>query len=544
MRIAAPWGVFLICLGTLALGCSHPSVDCPKAFKTCGEICVDTATDVANCGACGTACAAGQVCSAGTCATTCQTGLNACGGSCRDLQTDAANCGACGTACGPGQYCTAGVCGCPPGMAHCGPTVLVWSDSSSFYPTAPEAPSAVQRLHGNAITTTSGSFADFVPAYDAGGFDVVVWDETNFFMAAAAVSRLNDWVSCGGRLIINAFPIIYPAPSATLGKLLGITAANPYCTSTGPDKSIFPDKSTVDLWSPLVAVPSPLAPTQPNLWNTFCGIPYPMAYELTPAAGGTIAGRFDTAGTGPGAIAVTRNGHVVVHAFNASDYRLADANTDGVPDIQALYENEIAYVVKQGPPGLTCSPVETYDVPVWPIAPWTAAGGAYGTVSAACVHDGANGFTDNVGGGGLGDWYYRTDVTVGNPGDKLSMWVQTNSTASTGRIWMGFGSNSTSTWSMDIAPNVGSINLFRNNTYSTYSILATAPQTFSVSTWYRMEVEFGAAGALTGRLYGSDGITLLNTVTGTAVGFTPGGVAFRSWGPTTANCVDTIKVYH
>ncbi|MFO0650036.1 MAG: hypothetical protein U0326_27695 [Polyangiales bacterium] len=41
----------------------------------------------------------GQVCSAGACVTSCATGTTSCGGSCRDLQSDRANCGMCGTAC-------------------------------------------------------------------------------------------------------------------------------------------------------------------------------------------------------------------------------------------------------------------------------------------------------------------------------------------------------------------------------------------------------------------------------------------------------------
>lgn len=550
MRNAAKWGVVLLAsLGFLAAGCGGSS--CPSHFKTCGKACVDIYTDPANCGACGKACAGGEVCSSGACGQSCPVGETACGGSCRDLQTDDANCGTCGTACNPGQHCTAGACACPPGIPNCGPTVLVYSDVPTFtYPTPPEAIAASARLKGSAIapSTAGCSFAGFNAAYDAGGFDVVVWDQVNCFLVAPAASRLNDWVTCGGRLIINAFPIIYPAPSATLGTLLGITAASPYCTSTGPDKSIFPDKSAVDLWSQPVAVGSSLAPTQPNLWSPYCGLPYPMGYQLTPAVAGTIAGRFDTAGTGPGAIAVTRNGHVVVQAFNPSDYRMTDANADGVPDVQALYANEIAYVVKQGPPGLTCSSVETFDG-VWPLAPWKAAGAAYGSTTAACAHDGASGFSETTGGNGPGLWYYRTDVTVGNPGQKLSMWIQTPSTASAGLFLLGFGSKTTGGWSFAALAGAGpaaanNLYFFNNTTWGTYTSVANVALTFATSTWYRMEVEFGSAGAVTGRLYGSDGMTVLGTLTTTLTGLTPGGVAIQVTGQgAAAACADTIKVY-
>jgi hypothetical protein len=553
MRNAAKWGVVLLAsLGFLVVGCSSSS--CPGHFKTCGNACVDIYTDPANCGACGTACASGNVCSAGACALSCVATETACGGSCRDLQTDDANCGACGTACNPGQHCAAGACGCPPGMPHCGPTVLLYCDTQSFYPApaAPEAIPAIESLKGSFIgpfATSGSNFPAFDAAYDLGAFDVVVFDDSDWFIhppfGQEVVARLNDWVSCGGRLIFNSLSAMWyggavGTPNPALASLLGVDFANFYC---GTPKDIFPDTTAANLWSGVASVPTPLHATEVSPWSGFCPSGYPLSYDLAPRAGGSIAARFTTAGTGTGAIAVTHGGRVIVHGFNPSEYRVADSNGDGKPDIQELYANEIAYVVKQGPPGLTCSSVEHFFTGPWPIPPWTAAGAAYGVVSAACAHDGANGFTDNVGGGGVGDWYYRTDVSVGNPGQKLSMWVRTGNTASSGRIFMGFGSNATSTWSMDIAPNAGSINLFRNNPYSSYSGLATASQAFSLNTWYRMEVEFGAAGAVTGRLYASDGVTVLNTITATLAGFTPGGVAFRSWGPTTANCVDTIKVY-
>jgi len=82
---------------------------------------VDTKTDWSNCGACGTACKAGQVCSAGSCKLSCQSGLTDCSGLCVNLKTDQYNCGACGTACKIGTYCCAGGCVDPTTNAsHCG----------------------------------------------------------------------------------------------------------------------------------------------------------------------------------------------------------------------------------------------------------------------------------------------------------------------------------------------------------------------------------------------------------------------------------------
>ncbi|MBK8996274.1 MAG: choice-of-anchor L domain-containing protein [Myxococcales bacterium] len=95
---------------------------CKGGTTECSNKCVDTQIDPANCGACGTACATGQVCSAGQCASSCLGATTECSGKCVDTQIDPANCGACGTACTTGQVCSAGQCAsqCLGGTVLCG----------------------------------------------------------------------------------------------------------------------------------------------------------------------------------------------------------------------------------------------------------------------------------------------------------------------------------------------------------------------------------------------------------------------------------------
>ncbi|MFO0602792.1 MAG: MXAN_6577-like cysteine-rich protein [Polyangiales bacterium] len=114
---------------------------CEGGFADCdgapGDGCeVDTRTDNVNCGACGNACPAGQVCSNGACAATCAAPLTRCtdasaadrraGDSCANTANDPANCGRCGAACNLDHVavhaCTAGACAvvrCAAGYADC-----------------------------------------------------------------------------------------------------------------------------------------------------------------------------------------------------------------------------------------------------------------------------------------------------------------------------------------------------------------------------------------------------------------------------------------
>jgi hypothetical protein len=85
-------------------------LSCATGSTECSGVCRDLQTDIANCGACGMMCPAGQICARGACVVSCAVGQTNCTGVCRDLQTDLSNCGSCGTACPAGQVCSAGTC--------------------------------------------------------------------------------------------------------------------------------------------------------------------------------------------------------------------------------------------------------------------------------------------------------------------------------------------------------------------------------------------------------------------------------------------------
>ena len=90
--------------GTCALSCGGGTTKC-------GDKCVDTASDEVNCGSCGNACKSGEMCSASKCAVTCSGGTSNCDGKCLDLNSDPANCGGCAKACASGEVCSGGKCG-------------------------------------------------------------------------------------------------------------------------------------------------------------------------------------------------------------------------------------------------------------------------------------------------------------------------------------------------------------------------------------------------------------------------------------------------
>ena len=97
-------------------GTDEPADTCADSLSLCNGACVDLSSDGNNCGSCGNACSAEQVCSGGVCSAECGANLTPCGQSCVDLNTSILNCGGCGVACQSGQSCQGGVCtGTPTG---------------------------------------------------------------------------------------------------------------------------------------------------------------------------------------------------------------------------------------------------------------------------------------------------------------------------------------------------------------------------------------------------------------------------------------------
>jgi hypothetical protein len=155
---------------------------------------------------------------------------------------------------------------------------------------------------------------------------------------------------------------------------------------------------------------------------------------------------------------------------------------------------------------------------------YTEVGGTSGTsLSTAAAHDGNFGLLDSAAAG----WTYRNDITL-EQGDVISGWVKFANVADARAYW-GFGASSAGTFSVVLAPNTNQFIIQENNNYS-YTDLSAASQTFSANKWYRVELDWGEGGEMTAKLFDSDGITELNSVTGTSNLFTEGGIAFRGFG--------------
>ena len=143
----------------------------------------------------------------------------------------------------------------------------------------------------------------------------------------------------------------------------------------------------------------------------------------------------------------------------------------------------------------------------------------------SAAHDGANGLVDSNG----TDWIYRNDSGTGvKAGDTISTWLRFSETAD-GRAYFGFGAGAYGTYSVVAAANTGEFQIQLNANYGN-RVLATVPQDFQADHWYRLEVVWGTDGKIVGKLYDSDGVTLIQSVSAVNRWITAGGIAFRATG--------------
>jgi len=144
------------------------------------------------------------------------------------------------------------------------------------------------------------------------------------------------------------------------------------------------------------------------------------------------------------------------------------------------------------------------------------------TTTTAAAHDGTFGLDMSNSSG----WIYRNDSAAQiKQGETISVWVQL-ATAADGRAYFGFGASGSGTLSVVLGANTGQFIIQDNSGYG-FTNLSSVSQGYLANHWYLVQVAWGIGGAITARLYDSNGTSLLNTVKATDNNITSGGIAFR-----------------
>jgi|GEM_PF-3264374 len=283
------------------------------------------------------------------------------------------------------------------------------------------------------------------------------------------------------------------------------------------------NSATVDTYN-IAFIASGQTIVTPFVWIPPAAGTYAIEVYVVPVIGETItANNYDTR-----SVVVTAEPDIWVNP-GGFDFAVQTGMTDS--DIMTIGNNGLGilnYTI-----GVSSGTIEDFEnAGSWPWAPWISPVGGGGIKSAAAAHDGSYGLTDT---GSTNNWRYRTDYTVGNPGDKMSVWVRSPSVD--GRVYFGFGATASGCWSLVFAPNTNQFMFQQNTGYSGFMNLNSVVQVYTAS-WYRMEIEWMTSTSLIGRLYDSSGSTLINTVSQTIAGLTPSGVSLRSF---LGNQIDTLE---
>lgn len=183
----------------------------------------------------------------------------------------------------------------------------------------------------------AGNQGEFDTKYMAGGFDVVMYVTQDSDTVYNNEHHLIDWVNNGGRLIFQYGKL---ETRVNLAATLGVSV-----TDAGDHTEVYAELATRDLFRDEQHLPISL--TRGTSMTDH-------GDELTLSAGGYLAARYGSA-AGPGAVAVTHQGRVIVNGFSLLEYLQVDDDGDGLRDLTELYINQLRTLLHR-PRGLVFAP--------------------------------------------------------------------------------------------------------------------------------------------------------------------------------------------
>ena len=201
--------------------------------------------------------------------------------------------------------------------------ILVWTDATDTL-----GDDAVTALGGTPIIADLTTFNSL---FDAGGYSAVVIDSSLNYLPAGMDTRLAGLATGTGRLAFAYWNLNGDATLTTAFEVSTVSYDSLW-------RDVYRDTSaTLNLFAGKETFPSPLTGAVDGI------IDNGDALTLT-GTGGILAARLDSA-TGPGGIAITRGGRVIVNGFAPWDAKTTDADADGIKDMRELWENELVYVL-------------------------------------------------------------------------------------------------------------------------------------------------------------------------------------------------------
>lgn len=154
----------------------------------------------------------------------------------------------------------------------------------------------------------------------------------------------------------------------------------------------------------------------------------------------------------------------------------------------------------------------------WVWKPWLNRSNVISSKAKSSAHSGKFGLNCKSGG-----YVIRTDKQIGLSGHVISWWISFQSKA---RANCGFGLNASEQgYFLCVDPSTNTLHFAKSPDY-TYPLLKVVSQSYKLNFWYRVEITFNTKTNVTGRLYASNGTTLLNSITLEIPDLSQGGIAF------------------
>ena len=214
-------GSLIICFQQCFDGiCVDP---CQEGESFCDGECVDTSSDPAHCGGCGSSCGEDLVCVDGSCAPPCEDNETQCGDVCADTQTSVEHCGGCDNACAfdnASAVCELGLCAI--GMCDSGWADLDDDPSNGCETEVPRRAFVTSETYNGNLGGVAGADAKCQGLAQGAGLggtwrawlsDDSATPASRFMQTATEIHRLdgnpiaNDWADLTDGTLLNALTI-------------------------------------------------------------------------------------------------------------------------------------------------------------------------------------------------------------------------------------------------------------------------------------------------------------------------------------------------
>jgi outer membrane protein OmpA-like peptidoglycan-associated protein len=156
----------------------------------------------------------------------------------------------------------------------------------------------------------------------------------------------------------------------------------------------------------------------------------------------------------------------------------------------------------------------------WIWKPWVNMSNKYSIKTSYSNHSGKFGLRC------MEELFIRTDLRIGTTGQVISWWIRFEQKTN---AYCGFGTTNENRFFLCLSPETNTLHFSDFHADRSNTFRKSVVQKYKLYNWYRAEIVFNTSTNVTGKLYASDGVTLINSITMEIPNLSPNGISFKGY---------------